>query len=243
MLYVNKLVGNMSHKQSKRMMKEQSMLKQNKDLLIEIATRDVKSVFAYFKTTRDGLTIKEAQKRMHVYGKNELPSKRAILFDVMMKLCEMLPGFTKQRVHNQNQCEIVMITVSRIEGCTTAEMNSESKIMKLPVEELVPGDMIFLSAGDTVPADVRIIFAEDLLVNESVLTGKETNVEKFESCYHLERKRFIPLKRMKDYNPLQLENVCFKGTHVVNGSAKAVVVSTGKNTYSGLLHTCCSQTC
>ncbi|PEM41052.1 magnesium transporter [Bacillus pseudomycoides] len=243
MLYVNKLVGNMSHKQSKRMMKEQSMLKQNKDLLIEIATRDVKSVFAYFKTTRDGLTIKEAQKRMHVYGKNELPSKRAILFDVMMKLCEMLPGFTKQRVHNQNQCEIVMVTVSRIEGCTTAEMNSESKIMKLPVEELVPGDMIFLSAGDTVPADVRIIFAEDLLVNESVLTGKETNVEKFESCYHLERKRFIPLKRMKDYNPLQLENVCFKGTHVVNGSAKAVVVSTGKNTYSGLLHTCCSQTC
>ncbi|MED4650370.1 P-type ATPase [Bacillus pseudomycoides] len=243
MLYVNKLVGNMSHKQSKRMKKEQSMLKQNKDLLIEIATRDVKSVFAYFKTTRDGLSIKEAQKRMHVYGKNELPSKRAILFDVMMKLCEMFPGFTKQRVHNQNQCEIVMVTVSRIEGCTTAEMNSESKIMKLPVEELVPGDMIFLSAGDTVPADVRIIFAEDLLVNESVLTGKETNVEKFESCYHLERKRFIPLKRMKDYNPLQLENVCFKGTHVVNGTAKAVVVSTGKNTYSGLLHTCCSQTC
>lgn len=243
MLYVNKLVGNMSHKQSKRMMKEQSMLKQNKDLLIEIATRDVKSVFAYFKTTRDGLSIKEAQKRMHVYGKNELPSKRAILFDVMMKLCEMLPGFTKQRVHNQNQCEIVMVTVSRIEGCTTAEMNSESKIMKPPVEELVPGDMIFLSAGDTVPADVRIIFAEDLLVNESVLTGKETNVEKFESCYLLERKRFIPLKRMKDYNPLQLENVCFKGTHVVNGSAKAVVVSTGKNTYSGLLHTCCGQTC
>ncbi|MCX2826588.1 cation-transporting P-type ATPase [Bacillus pseudomycoides] len=243
MLYVNKLVGNMSHKQSKRMKKEQSMLKQNKDLLIEIATRDVKSVFAYFKTTRDGLSIKEAQKRMHVYGKNELPSKRAILFDVMMKLCEMLPGFTKQRVHNQNQCEIVMVTVSRIEGCTTAEMNSESKIMKLPVEELVPGDMIFLSAGDTVPADVRIIFAEDLLVNESVLTGKETNVEKFESCYHLERKRFIPLKRMKDYNPLQLENVCFKGTRVVNGTAKAVVVSTGKNTYSGLLHTCCSQTC
>ncbi|MEY8346731.1 cation-transporting P-type ATPase [Bacillus cereus] len=243
MLYVNKLVGNMSHKQSKRMMKEQSMLKQNKDLLIEIATRDVKSVFAYFKTTRDGLSMKEAQKRIHVYGKNELSSKRAILSDFMMKLGEIIPMFSKQCVHNEVEYEKVTITVSRVEGYTTAGMNGESKIMKLPVEELVPGDMVFLSAGDIVPADVRIIYAEDLLVNESMLTGKETNIEKFESCYHLERKRFIPLKRMKDYNPLQLENVCFTGTNIVSGTAKAVVVSTGKNTYSGLLHTCCNQTC
>ena len=242
MLYVNKLVGNMSHKQSKRVMKEQSMLKQNKDLLIEIATRDVKSVFAYFKTTRDGLSMKEAQKRIHMYGKNELSSKRAIFSDVMMKLSEMIPMFPKQHVHNDAECEMVTVTVSRVGGCITAGANSESKIMKLPVEELVPGDMVFLSAGDTVPADVRIIYAEDLIVNESALTGKEMNVEKFESCYHLERKRFIPLKRMKDYNPLQLENVCFKGTHVINGTARAVVVSTGKNTYAGLLHTCCSQT-
>ncbi|WP_459501464.1 P-type ATPase [Bacillus sp. C1] len=242
MLYVNKIVGNMSQKQSKRMVKEQSILKQNKDLLIEIATRDVKSVFAYFKTTRDGLSMKEAQKRIHVYGKNELSSKRAIFSDVMMKLGEMIPGFAKQRVDNENRCEIVTVTVSRVEGCTTVGMNSESKIIKLPVEELVPGDVVFLSAGDTVPADVRIIYADDLLVNESMLTGKEINIEKFESCYHLERKRFIPLKRMKDYNPLQLENVCFKGTHIVNGTAKAVVVSTGKNTYSGLLHMYCNKT-
>ena len=54
--------------------------------------------------------------------------------------------------------------------------------------------MIFLSEGDTVPADVRIIYANDLLVNESVLTGNDANIEKFESCYHLERKRFMPLK-------------------------------------------------
>ncbi|MBS7666563.1 hypothetical protein KIM96_10845, partial [Vibrio cholerae] len=80
-------------------------------------------------------------------------------------------------------------------------VNGELKMMNLPVQELVPGDMIFLSEGDTVPADVRIIYANDLLVNESVLTGNDANIEKFESCYHLERKRFMPLKRMKDYNP------------------------------------------
>ena len=50
-------------------------------------------------------------------------------------------------------------------------------MMDLPVQELVPGDMIFLSEGDTVPADVRIIYANDLLVNESVLTGNDASVE------------------------------------------------------------------
>ena len=50
-------------------------------------------------------------------------------------------------------------------------------MMEIPVQELVPGDMIFLSAGDAVPADVRIIYADDLLVNESVLTGNEASIE------------------------------------------------------------------
>ena len=157
-----------------------------------------------------------------------------------MKLGGMIPGFSKQNVRDGLQCE--KITVSRVECSSVTGLNGELKMMDLPVQELVPGDMIFLSEGDTVPADVRIIYANDLLVNESVLTGNDASIEKFESCYHLERKRFIPLKRMKDYNPLELENVCFKGTYIVSGNAKAVVVSTGKNTYTGILHTCCSKT-
>ncbi|MDM5187888.1 cation-transporting P-type ATPase [Bacillus sp. DX4.1] len=241
MLYVNKLVGNMSQKQSKKVMKEQSMLQQNRELLIEIATRDIKSVFAYFKTTRNGLSSQEAKKRMHVYGKNQLSSERALIADIMMKLGEIIPLFSKHHVHSETEHESMTVTVSRVEECAVQGANSDFKMMELPIEELVPGDMIFLSAGDIVPADVRIIYAEDFLVNESTVTGKETSVEKFESCYHLERKRFIPLKRMKDYNPLELENVCFMGSHIVNGNARAVVVSTGKNTYSGLLNTCCKK--
>ncbi|OQR55877.1 cation-transporting P-type ATPase [Bacillus sp. CDB3] len=240
MLYANKTVGNTSYKLSKKSVKEQIMLQKNKDLLIEIATRDVKSVFAYFKTTRDGLSVKEAQKRIQVYGRNELISKRARIAEVMIKLSEMIPGLSKQNARDELQCETV--TVSRVEASSLTGLNNELKMMKLPVQELVPGDMIFLSEGDTVPADVRIIYANDLLVNESMLTGNDASIEKFESCYHLERKRFIPLKRMKDYNPLELENVCFKGTYIVGGTAKAVVVSTGKNTYSGILHTCCGRT-
>ena len=201
------------------------MLQKNKDLLIEIATRDVKSVFAYFKTTRDGLSMKEAQKRIQVYGRNELTSKRALRRSNDEAWWHD-SRFSKQRVCDELQRET--ITVSRVECSSSTGLNSELKMMEIPVQELVPGDMIFLSAGDAVPADVRIIYADDLLVNESVLTGNEANIEKFESCYHLERKRFIPLKRMKDYNPLELENVCFKGSHIVSGNAKAIVVSTGK---------------
>jgi magnesium-transporting ATPase (P-type) len=239
MLYANKTVGNTSYKLSKKSIKEQTMLQKNKDLLIEIATRDVKSVFAYFKTTRDGLSVKEAQKRIQIYGRNELISKRVRIAEVMIKLSGMIPGLSKQNVRDELKCETV--TVSRVEASSVTGLNNELKMMKLPVQELVPGDMIFLAEGDTVPADVRIIYANDLLVNESVLTGNDASIEKFESCYHLERKRFIPLKRMKDYNPLELENVCFKGTYIVGGNAKAVVVSTGKNTYSGILHTCCGR--
>ena len=69
------------------------------------------------------------------------------------------------------------ITVSRVEYSSSTGLNSELKMMEIPVQELVPGDMIFLSAGDAVPADVRIIYADDLLVNESVLTGNEANIE------------------------------------------------------------------
>ncbi|MBE7118929.1 cation-transporting P-type ATPase [Bacillus cereus] len=239
MLYANKTVGNTSYKLSKKSIKEQTMLQKNKDLLIEIATRDVKSVFAYFKTTRDGLSVKEAQKRIQVYGRNELISKRVRIAEVMIKLSGMIPGLSKQNVRDELKCETV--TVSRVEASSVTGLNNELKMMKLPVQELVPGDMIFLAEGDTVPADVRIIYANGLLVNESMLTGNDASIEKFESCYHLERKRFIPLKRMKDYNPLELENVCFKGTYIVGGNAKAVVVSTGKNTYSGILHTCCGR--
>ena len=123
MLYANKTVGNTSYKLSKKSMKEQTLLQKNKDLLIEIATRDVKSVFAYFKTTRDGLSMKEAQKRIQVYGRNELTSKRARIAEVMMKLSGMIPGFFFYFVRDGLQCE--KITVSRVECFRVKGVNGE----------------------------------------------------------------------------------------------------------------------
>lgn len=106
---------------------------------------------------------------------------------------------------------------------------------EIPIEELVPGDIISLSAGDIIPADVRIVSAKDLFVNQSSLTGEALPVEKYEHCYHTENKHILPTNMKKNYNPLDMENLCFMGTNIVSGSAKAVVISTSTDTYFGSL--------
>jgi len=96
--------------------------------------------------------------------------------------------------------------------------------VELPIRQLVPGDQIILAAGDMIPADVRLLAAKDLFVSQSALTGESLPSEK----YPLQRDASVE-------NPLELENICFMGTNVVSGSATAIVVGTGSNTYFGSL--------
>jgi P-type Mg2+ transporter len=91
---------------------------------------------------------------------------------------------------------------------------------ELAVKFLVPGDIIFLSAGNMIPADVRIIVAKDLFLTQSTLTGESLPAEKH-----------VDLPDLNEKNPLALVNLCFMGTAVVSGSGTAVVVETGSHTY------------
>ncbi len=95
---------------------------------------------------------------------------------------------------------------------------------EIPIKRLVPGDMILLSAGDMIPADVRILSAKDLFVSQAAMTGESMPVEKFATD-----------QGEKTSNPLELDNLCFMGTNVVSGSASAIVVATGNQTYFGAL--------
>ncbi|WP_142344320.1 magnesium-translocating P-type ATPase [Bacillus cereus] len=130
-------------------------------------------------------------------------------------------------------------SVFRIDGFVHETKNvtnlNRNYTIEIPIEELVPGDVISLSAGDIVPADVRILSAKDLFVNQSSLTGEALPVEKYENCYHTEHKHMLPKNMKKNYNPLDMENLCFMGTNIVSGSAKAIVVSTSTDTYFGSL--------
>ncbi|MDA1763545.1 magnesium-translocating P-type ATPase [Bacillus cereus] len=105
----------------------------------------------------------------------------------------------------------------------------ESGKVQIGLEDIVPGDIIELSAGNIVPADVRIISSENLLVNQSSLTGEALPVEKSNQYFHMYKKRKI----RKIQNLIELENLCFMGTHIISGTAKVIVVGTGTDTYLG----------
>lgn len=94
---------------------------------------------------------------------------------------------------------------------------------EIPIVELVPGDIVYLSAGDMIPADCRIVQSKDLFVSESMLTGEALPVEK----------NYLPIRNAAEKSPIELCNICFMGTNVVSGSAIAVIVTTGSYTYFG----------
>ena len=99
-----------------------------------------------------------------------------------------------------------------------------SKKLEIPMDELVVGDVIYLAAGDMVPADVRIIQAKDLFISQSALTGESEPVEKFAQA--------VP---KAGNNPLELNNLAFMGTNVISGSATALVITVGDDTILGSL--------
>ncbi len=96
--------------------------------------------------------------------------------------------------------------------------------VEITIKNLVPGDVITLSAGDMIPADVRILTAKDLFISQAALTGESLPVEKFAKQSK---------ENVKDV--LELENIGYMGTNVVSGSALAIVLTTGKNTFFGSL--------
>lgn len=100
------------------------------------------------------------------------------------------------------------------------------KKSEIPVSELVPGDIVYLSAGDIIPADMRLIESIDLFITESALTGESMPVEKFSQA---------PDSTTLTHSPLLLQSLVFMGTSVISGSGVGVVLATGKNTYFGSL--------
>jgi P-type Mg2+ transporter len=112
----------------------------------------------------------------------------------------------------------------------TESLDARPRQEEVPIRDLVPGDVVQLCVGDLVPADVRLLSARDLFVSQSALTGESLPVEKTESPAS-EARRLLGAHA----GPLDLPNVCFLGTTVVSGTARAVVVVTGDRTYLGSL--------
>lgn len=108
---------------------------------------------------------------------------------------------------------------------TKGSVIRNGKKEKIPFKDFTVGDIVSLSAGDLVPADLRILEAKDLFVGQSSITGESDSIKK------------VPDSELKSIDELEsitdLDNICFMGTNVVSGSAKCVVVKVADDTYFG----------
>ena len=107
---------------------------------------------------------------------------------------------------------------------TTTTVIRDNKEINIPVKNVTLGDIVLLSAGSIIPADLRIIESKDLYVGQASLTGESDNIKK---TVELENNQ-EELESISDF-----DNICFMGTNVVSGSAKGVVIKIGDSTYFG----------
>ncbi len=112
---------------------------------------------------------------------------------------------------------------------TTTTVIRNNKEIQIPIKEVTLGDIVLLSAGSMIPADLRIIESKDLYVGQSSLTGESDSVKKSVDT----ELKIEELESIAD-----LDTICFMGTNVISGSAKGVVVKTADSTYFGkIAHT------
>src|SRR5579859_4080820 len=220
--------------------------------LIGLAFCGPEEVLQTLETRMSGLTDVEAQARLKTYGPNEVareerlsPLRRfynvvknplvvllsilalislatgdlraAIVMLVMVLLGVSMRYFQEARADVAAQKLRALVT-------TTVAVLRDGKDQDIHLDQLVPGDLIHLGAGDMVPADVRILSSRDLFVNQATLTGEAMPIEKVD----------LVEKRASD-NPLDIRTLCFLGTNIETGTATAAVLTTGKDTYLGSL--------
>ena len=221
-------------------------------IVAESAAMDAAHVYAKLNTRPEGLTGVEAQERLERYGPNVLARDqragvgkllwRAVLNPLVLLLAALA---TISFATGDVRSGVVMLSMivlsvglkliqeARADSAAaklkamisvTATVSRDGAAREIAVAQLVPGDVVQLTAGDMVPGDVRIVKAKDLFVNQGSLTGESFPVEKSEVQTNAADAATAPIA---------LRNVAFLGTSVESGAAGAVVVATGKNTYLG----------
>jgi Mg2+-importing ATPase len=216
---------------------------------IPFHTLSTREIFSALKTSAQGLTQEEAQRRLETYGSNDIAraKKRSVIirfiehFKNILVLILLFAAVISIFVGDIDSAAIIIVIIIasvtldfyqenkagnaaemlRQKIVSSATVIRENKRRDIPLFELVPGDIIFLSAGDIVPADARILSERDLYLNQSALTGEPFPVEKHADV----ATPGTPITDAEDY--------VFLGTSVVSGFATAVVTRTGMNTEFG----------
>lgn len=216
--------------------------------------KEVDEIFDILETSSSGISDDEAQKRLSVYGKNRIEEKRKkspfLLFlnqfsDFMIIILIVAAIISAFLGEGMDSLAILLIVILNAVVGFVQEYKAEkameklremaepetlvlrrSEIKRIPVEEIVPGDIVLVEAGNIVPADIRLIEAHQLKVNEASLTGESVPVEKFTKVLH---EKHLPLGDRK--------NMLYKGTAVTMGRGIGVAVETGMRTELGKIAT------
>jgi Mg2+-importing ATPase len=220
--------------------------------LAESAHIDIPSILAQLKTSQNGLSQAEAEARLEQDGPNVVAKEKHRTW--LVRLWEniknplvillMVLGIISYLTGDIRATIMILLMVilgivlryvqeSRADSAaekleamvsTTATVLREGQRKEIPLKELVSGDIVILAAGDMIPADVRVLTAKDLFLNQAALTGESLPVEKT---------TLVVAETAQ--NPLEMPNLCFLGSDVESGTATAVVVQTGGGTYFGAL--------
>ncbi|CAM3379542.1 MULTISPECIES: magnesium-translocating P-type ATPase [Yersinia] len=149
----------------------------------------------------------------------------------------LLSGFLRfwQEYRTNKAAEALKSMVRTTATVMRREKHSVQPVKReVSIKELVPGDIIYLSAGDMVPADLRLVSSRDLFISQAILTGEAIPIEKYDALSCVSQKS-TSSEACSESELLELSNVCLMGTNVASGTATAVVVATGGHTYFGSL--------
>ncbi len=220
------------------------------DLVRAAATRETAEILQRLGTTPAGLSEDEAAERLEVFGPNEVAHERkhewlhrlwvavrnplVILLTVLAILSyatDDIPGGTVMLVMVFLGVSLRFVQETRA-GNAAAKLKAMIKVTatvvrggqtrEIPLQQLVPGDIVKLSAGDMIPGDVRLIAAKDLFIIQATLTGESLPVEKTDAR-----------DPRTNVSSIEHTNLCFLGTSVESGAATAVIIATGAQTYFG----------
>jgi len=219
---------------------------------VESAQVEISTVLNKLNTNPNGLTQAEVEMRLGQYGPNQVAKEKRrtwllrlwdniknplVILLITLGIISYLTGDLRgtivillmvilgivlryvQESRADNAAEKLKAMVS-----TTTSVVRDGKHQEIPLAELVPGDIVSFSAGDMIPADVRVVTAKDLFINQSALTGESLPVEKTPAAV-LDATQ----------NPLDMPDICLLGSNIESGTGTAVVVQTGSGTYFGSL--------
>ena len=216
---------------------------------------EINELLKKYGTTKEGLSVVEIDDKLNEYGRNVIEVsnsntwfhkiKEAFInpFNIVLIIVAIVTLFTdvilsKEKDYATFILIIGTVIISAIISIVqqTKSDNAAKKLKhmitskldvirddvpyEVDVEEIVPGDLVRLSSGDMIPGDVRFLEVKDLFIDQASLTGESNPVEKF-----------VVNKNEDDIT--DISNIGFMGTNVVSGSALAVVLKTGSETYFG----------